>query len=188
MIERKDDRDGDLCLRAGAALRSPAADDDRARDRLVRAIHAEALRQRRAPPVTMLPWWIALAAASIAFVVGLGAGRVNNASPSTSTRAAAVPADSGQRSVEFVFVAPSARNVSLVGDFNGWDAAATPMRRMDRRTTWSVAVQLPAGRHVYAFVVDGDAWIADPQAPIAPEQWFGQRNSVVVVSSADRRS
>ena len=94
-----------------------------------------------------------------------------------------------QRPVEFVFVAPSARNVSLVGDFNGWDASATPMRRTDGRTTWSVAVQLPAGRHVYAFVVDGDAWVADPQAPLAPEQWYGQRNSVVVVAaSGDRRS
>jgi 1,4-alpha-glucan branching enzyme len=90
--------------------------------------------------------------------------------------------------VEFVFVAPGARNVSLVGDFNGWDAAATPMRRTDGRTTWSVALRLPAGRHVYAFVIDGDAWVADPQAPLAPEQWFGQRNSVVIVASAgDRR-
>jgi hypothetical protein len=63
------------------------------------------------------------------------------------------------------------------------------MRRTDGRTTWSVAVQLPAGRHVYAFVVDGDAWVADPQAPLAPEQWYGQRNSVVVVAaSGDRRS
>jgi len=93
-----------------------------------------------------------------------------------------------QRPVEFVFVAPTARNVSLVGDFNGWDAKATPMRRTDGRTTWSVAVPLPAGRHVYAFVVDGDAWVADPQAPLAPEQWYGQRNSVVIVASlGDRR-
>ena len=57
----------------------------------------------------------------------------------------------------------------------------------DGRTTWSVAVQLPAGRHVYAFVVDGDAWVADPQAPLAPEQWYGQRNSVVIVASLGDR-
>jgi Carbohydrate-binding module 48 (Isoamylase N-terminal domain) len=188
MIDREDDRVEELYRRAGAALRSPAEGDDHARDRMVRAIHAESSRRPLASPVTLLPWWTALAAAGIAFVVGLGAGRVSSNSPSSSRHAAVGAADSGQRAVEFVFVAPTARNVSLVGDFNGWDASATPMRRMDGRTTWSVAVQLPAGRHVYAFVIDGDAWVADPQAPIAPEQWFGQRNSVVVVSPTDRRS
>jgi hypothetical protein len=177
-----------LYERAGAALRAPVLGEKDARDRLLREIHVESSRPPARRGVALLPWWTAAAAAGVAFVVGLGTGRASTASPSSSTRIAAVAADSVHRPVEFVFVAPAARNVSLVGDFNGWDAAATPMRRTDGRATWSVSVQLPAGRHVYAFVIDGDAWVADPQAPLAPEQWFGQRNSVVIVPSAgDRR-
>jgi len=174
----------DLFERAGAALRGPSPGDERARAALVEAIRAESRRPRTAHRGAMSPWWIAVAAAAVAFAAGLGTGRVmDRRSPSPST---SVASDSSQRHVEFVFVAPAARNVALVGDFNGWDATATPMRRSDGRATWSVSVPLAAGRHVYAFVVDGNDWVADPQAPLSPEQWFGQRNSVVVVG--DRRS
>ena len=183
--------DGDferLCERAAAALRAPASGDDAACDRLVERIRAEPPQSTTRRGFARLPWWAALAAAAVAFAVGLGTGRATRPTTTTAVRGASGSADLAQRPVEFVFVAPAARNVSLVGDFNGWDAKATPMRRTDGRTTWSVAVPLPAGRHVYAFVVDGDGWVADPQAPLAPEQWYGQRNSVVIVASlGDRR-
>jgi hypothetical protein len=175
----------DLFERAAAALREPAPADERGRVALMRAIRAEAPRRRTPPRGTMSVWWIALAAAAVAFVVGLGTGRLMSRQASGTTNVTA--ADSAERRVEFVFVAPGAQRVSLVGDFNGWDATATPMRRTDGRTTWSVSVPLAAGRQVYAFVVDGNAWVTDPQAPLSPEQWFGQRNSVVVVAG-DRRS
>jgi hypothetical protein len=84
------------------------------------------------------------------------------------------------RPVQFMLVAPSATRVSLVGEFNDWDPAATPMARAPGGA-WHVALPLPRGRHVYSFVVDGSAWVADPQAPLAPEQWFGTRNSVMLV-------
>ena len=184
-MSNDDDR---LFERAGAALRAPSHDeDDAAVDRIVSAIRAEAIPVRRPRRGALMPWWGALAAAIVAFAVGLGTGRATKHEAARDVGAVA-SSDSAERRVEFVFVAPAARNVSVVGDFNGWDATATPMRRTDGRTTWSVAVPLPAGRHVYAFVVDGNAWVADPQAPIAPEQWFGQRNSVVVVPVGDRRS
>jgi hypothetical protein len=174
----------DLFERAGAALRAPSPGDEQGRAALVEAIRAESRRPRTAHRGAMSPWWMALAAAAVAFAAGLGTGRsMGRHSPPDSTQ---VASDSSQRHVEFVFVAPAARNVALVGDFNGWDATATPMRRTDGRATWSVSVPLAAGRHVYAFVVDGNDWVADPQAPLSPEQWFGQRNSVVVVG--DRRS
>jgi len=81
--------------------------------------------------------------------------------------------------VKFVFVAPSASSVTLVGDFNGWDAASTPMQRTGG--TWVVALKLGAGRHLYNFVVDGKQWMPDPSAPIAPDDGFGHANSVVLV-------
>jgi len=45
---------------------------------------------------------------------------------------------------------------------------------------WSVTLPLSVGRHLYAFVVDSQ-WIADPHAPLAPDDGFGHRNSVVLV-------
>jgi hypothetical protein len=55
------------------------------------------------------------------------------------------------------------------------------MVREGRQSLWSVSLQLPPGRHVYAFVVDGDRGVADPHAPLAPDDGYGAPNSVVLV-------
>ena len=83
--------------------------------------------------------------------------------------------------IQFVFVAPKATSVSLVGDFNGWDIARTPLQPADGSGMWSVTLPLPPGRHRYAFVVDGTRWTVDPAAPRAVEDDFGSPNSVVTV-------
>jgi len=81
--------------------------------------------------------------------------------------------------VQFVFVAPQARRVAVVGDFNDWDAAATPLQSAGG--VWSGQVDVPFGRHDYAFVVDGERWMRDPNAPQAPADEFGSGYSVLVV-------
>src|SRR5882762_7544442 len=49
-----------------------------------------------------------------------------------------------QHHVTFFCNAPGAKSVRLVGDFNGWDLAATPMQRMpDGR--WTVSLELHHG-------------------------------------------
>lgn len=83
--------------------------------------------------------------------------------------------------VQFVLVAPRATRVTLVGDFNGWDAAATPMQQGGAKDAWSVTIPLASGWHAYAFVVDGARWVHDPRAPLAPSDEFGGPRSVVVV-------
>lgn len=90
------------------------------------------------------------------------------------------PVSTGGRTVQFVFVAPAATSVSLVGDFNDWQTRATPLTRTAPSGVWSVDVPLGPGRHVYAFVVD-DVWMADAFAPRAPDSDFGTPTSVVVV-------
>jgi 1,4-alpha-glucan branching enzyme len=58
--------------------------------------------------------------------------------------------------------APEAQHVSLVGDFNHWNPAAAPMRRMpDGR--WMASLELPHGYHQYLFLVDGKP-VLDPDA------------------------
>ncbi len=82
--------------------------------------------------------------------------------------------------VRFALVAPRASRVAVVGDFNGWDTSATPMRR-GANDAWIASLPISAGRHLYAFVVDGERWLPDPGAPLAPEDGFGLENSVIVV-------
>jgi predicted carbohydrate-binding protein with CBM48 len=98
------------------------------------------------------------------------------------------PVPDTARVIKFVLVAPHATTVSVVGDFNNWDAKATPMKRTPTGGTWSVAIPLAAGRHVYAFVVNGASgtsqWVADPTAPLAPEDGLGAPNSVVLVGGS----
>jgi hypothetical protein len=84
--------------------------------------------------------------------------------------------------VRFELSAPLASRVALVGSFNEWNPVATPLTRDPATGKWVVSLRLPPGRHVYAFVVDGDV-TADPAAPRAADDDFGSTNSVVLVSS-----
>lgn len=92
----------------------------------------------------------------------------------------AAPAMAGEATViQFVLVAPGAGQVSLVGDFNDWDAAQTPMSAGDG--VWAVTVPLAPGRYRYAFLVDGSTWLRDPGATPALDDDFGRPNSVLTV-------
>ena len=84
--------------------------------------------------------------------------------------------------VHFELSAPRASRVALVGSFNEWNPVATPLTRDPATGKWVVSLRLPPGRHVYAFVVDGDV-TADPSAPRAADDDFGSTNSVVLVAS-----
>jgi len=87
--------------------------------------------------------------------------------------------------VTFVLLEPRAGAVTLAGDFNGWDAARTPLRR-ESSGIWTIDVPLRPGRYRYAFVVDGRRFVADPAAPRAVGDDFGQPTSVVTVGGAAR--
>jgi len=138
----------------------------------------------------------ALAAGLVGIGVFLGHLNIDRGGQNPTGRSATVapgpPLASSPKSdtsvIKFVLVAPHASNVAVVGDFNNWDAKATPMTRTKTGGTWSVAIQLPPGRHVYAFVVNGangtTQWVADPTAPLAPEDGLGAPNSVVLVGGS----
>lgn len=86
--------------------------------------------------------------------------------------------------VQFVLDARSAGNatqVSVVGDFNNWDVSATPMTR--DASVWTVSLPMSQGRHLYAFVMDGTRWLADPRAPSATDADFGRPTSVIIVQA-----
>lgn len=86
--------------------------------------------------------------------------------------------------VQFVLDArqtANATSVTVVGDFNDWSVTASPMRRDG--SVWSLTLPAAPGRHVYAFVIDGERWIADPRAPRASDTDFGRPGSVIIVQS-----
>ncbi|MEK6612956.1 MAG: isoamylase early set domain-containing protein [Gemmatimonadota bacterium] len=85
--------------------------------------------------------------------------------------------------VQFTLRDVQASQVALVGDFNGWSSAATPLEPGEVPGTWSVTIPLSAGRHVYAFLVDGKTWMTDPRAQTARDLDFGRANSVLIVQA-----
>jgi 1,4-alpha-glucan branching enzyme len=84
------------------------------------------------------------------------------------------------RAINFICNAPQARSVSLVGDFNGWDAAAHTMKQMPDKA-WLLTVELKHGHHRYAFLVDGHLTL-DPRAQGITRNDKGERVSLVPVS------
>jgi len=148
-------------------------------------------RERRAPHAWFAPHALRLhpAAALALSLALLGAGAYLGARWSAWRSAGAplvvaAPVAAGSRGavVTFVLRAPGATRVTVAGDFNGWDAEATPLARAGSGDTWTVRVTVPQGMHYYSFVLDGAEWRPDPSAPLAPEAGFGSRNSVLVVS------
>jgi hypothetical protein len=98
---------------------------------------------------------------------------------------APVPSAAGNSAsaMQFVLVAPDAKSVTLVGDFNDWSLSATRLARQAGDGVWWVTVKLPPGRYRYAFVVDGKTWRGDPNSPAAEDD-FGRPNSVVTIGGA----
>jgi len=71
-----------------------------------------------------------------------------------------------------------AKNVSVAGDFNDWDAEKDPLTEADG--VWSTTIEVKPGRYEYKFVVD-DEWISDPANPETVSDPYGGSNSVVTV-------
>jgi 1,4-alpha-glucan branching enzyme len=71
--------------------------------------------------------------------------------------------------------------VSLVGDFNGWDPAATPLKRR-KDGAFSAMLDLPSGReYQFRYLIDGERWENDWAADnYVPNPVGGSENSVVV--------
>ena len=83
------------------------------------------------------------------------------------------------RNTQFAFAAPTARSVSLAGDFNNWDPKAGPMHK-GPDGVWHLSVALKPGRHEYRFFAD-DVWCDDPAAQQKAANSLGTENCVRVV-------
>jgi hypothetical protein len=124
------------------------------------------------------------AAAALAGLAALGTLQTRGTTPPQAAVTAPVPVvpvafdPLAPQAIPFVLTEfQNAKSVTLVGDFNEWDAHQTPLELKDG--VWSASVELRPGRYQYQFVVDGK-WIVDPAGKSVPSD-FGGSNSVLTV-------
>ena len=92
------------------------------------------------------------------------------------------------RKVTFTCNAPNAHSVTIAGDFNEWDASATPLSHLNN-TTWQVRLRLTPGIHEFKYVVDAQ-WCCEPgiddhcceSTDETVDNPFGTKNRVVKVN------
>jgi hypothetical protein len=202
VTDEQDEMQDEMIDRIAARLRPLPEVDAAARARVLVAVAAERerdrARERRVRSHRV--WWArgaGLAAAAVLATFMLRGWLASERATTSPARAvAAAPANSAgvtvlathgpldasaRLPVQFVFRAPLAGRVSVVGDFTGWDPDSAVMTRDAASGLWSVTVPLTPGRHVYAFLLDDSLWVRDPRAPAAPDADFGRPGSVLLV-------
>jgi hypothetical protein len=194
---RRVDDDEQFAERIARPLRAPERASDAFEDSLIDAIRSGRPLRRVAPrrhrPLSPA-WWslpavhlspiagLALAAgiaAAAVLVTRFTADRTTVAAPAAIATAPATAPDT-VTFVRFVFVGP-AESVSLVGDFNSWGGEPLALDETPSGA-WTASVPLANGRHEYAFIVDGERWVADPLAPSSSDE-FDTRSSVIMVGT-----
>jgi 1,4-alpha-glucan branching enzyme len=90
----------------------------------------------------------------------------------------------------FQYEAPSARIVTLAGDFPDilWDPQRQPMYddgthgdKVAGDGIWSLVKPLTPGRYQYKYVIDRNSWVADPNNFEVTDDGYGGKNSVLIV-------
>ena len=149
----------------------------------VRKLYAERNPRRSrgwmtlASTIAHRPGWAAALAASVVAIATLGVIRVHPKGDRSALLGSPEP-------VKFVLVAPDARTVAVVGDFNNWGLGDSALVATSNQGVWSVTVSVPAGVHRYAFVINGKQWMADPTAPRSSGDDFGMPSSALVVEDS----
>ena len=73
-----------------------------------------------------------------------------------------------------------AEQVFVCGDFNDWEAGATPMKKY-KDGHFAVSVNLPSGQYRYRFLLDGEKWENDWEAEEYAPNAFGGEDSIIKV-------
>lgn len=95
------------------------------------------------------------------------------------------PSAAPQVFVQFRLQANDARRVQLAGSFTGWQ----PRYELHESTSgfWTAMVPLSEGVHDYAFLIDGERWVADPYSAQVSDG-FGATNSRVTLLVSESHS
>jgi hypothetical protein len=85
--------------------------------------------------------------------------------------------------VQFRLEARDVSTVRLAGSFTNWQAEHELYQA--NPGIWTITLALPPGVHDYAFVVDGDRWLADPYAPTVDDGFGGTNSRIALVPPAE---
>lgn len=77
----------------------------------------------------------------------------------------------------------AAESATVCGEFNDWDPASTPMKRL-KDDSFSVTLSLPTGRdYRFRYLLDGERWENDWNADGYQRNAFGSEDSVAELSA-----
>lgn len=153
------------------------------------ALHGKVMRAIEAHPAGTRAWWVPLqwklppygpAFAAVLLVAAISLfiamPRIcNRQTPVVSSGSDGVTAEV---MVHFEITLANARQIAVVGDFNGWEVDKHLLTRTDT-DTWKIDLPIPKGCYQYQFLVDGTQWRTDPcRAPNVPDG-FGGFNTVI---------
>ncbi len=184
-----------------AELRRPVRLDPRFDERVMEALNAPEViplhpARQAGRPWIMRPWTVRVspigafaAAAALVGVVALGAWRLSSAeqvqlasSPFADGNLVPV-ANTGEEPPvlhQFTYYQKGLKSISLVGQFNDWDADSTALTEVSPGV-WTVTLPLRPGVYEYQFMLNGTQRVTDPTMPQVSND-FGSPNSVVTVS------
>ena len=147
--------------------------------------------QRREVPAWLRPL-AAAAVLALVFVGGMQVGDTDVSDSATTTTGITATSDGATttvatstrnlHTVRLVYVPEEDQDpdrVHVAGDFNAWDDASTPLRRVG--DVWTATLVLPPGEYEYMFVENGDRWVSDPLALRERPDGFGGTNAVLDV-------
>ena len=198
--ERETARDTVFIERIASRLRAPEKVHPSFEKRLMQKVFVEG--PALYPATASQSWWrrekvvrvsplaglaVAAGIAGIVSLSGIVVGsRLASRPPAVAAIAPAARADTVQL-VRFIFVDRNASKVELVGDFNEWTRGSTQLARSGAPGVWTVSVPLSAGRHEYAFIINGSRWVADPLGVKSSDD-FGTESSVIRVAPSGKSS
>lgn len=78
---------------------------------------------------------------------------------------------------QFIFSAPEAREVYVVGDFNNWEISQEAKLAKNDNGMWEKRIYLPPGHYRYKFIVDG-LYFEDPENPQKEVNTYGNYYSI----------
>ena len=88
------------------------------------------------------------------------------------------------REVTVRFRDPSAGDVRIAGDFNGWipdKGVRSVIESKEHTRVWTKVLHLPPGTYQYRYVVDGE-WRQDPANPESLPSASGRQNSILIIA------
>jgi hypothetical protein len=127
-------------------------------------------------------FWLPLAGLCLVAMTGTGWGQSQDLTKQGAEASEAKSPDMMQHT--FIYQSAIKLNsVAVAGSFNNWGKNANLLVPDAEGKTWRTTLDLPPGKHLYKFVLNGETWVADPKAPA--EGAYG--NSVLLLGSASDR-